>query len=382
MIVVSMYSDLVIYQNSIWALCYFSHSIYTLAISSSILYLIPNLLIHGDPNSNNSTKITQFVSLEGLNLLKLCFTPVLLILLIHTNWVGPTIIAWFGHIIFSDYQFKITFIVFFFYTSYLTSVLPSLHFSSSAPYDYILSTLNFFIWLWISFFSNNIFTFIFFLELLSASIMLMLITSSFSSTHFYNNLSYNSYSYFHTSTPLAFLQTLLFFFWISLLSSLMLFVFIIFFYVKIVTFDWSITDLVLNFLINISSLKLLTTISLIWLLLIICMLIKCGTVPFYFWKPTFFKGMSFTSLFFYVYVYYFSIFFYLTYVIFMYLNEFFIANIHVMTLILLIAIVTLPSLLFESYYTKTFLALSSILNSIFIFFIMCSIPTSSLIFLL
>jgi len=62
------------------------------------------------------------------------------------------------------------------------------------------------------FFSNNLFTFVFFLELLSALITLTLVTSTFSSVHFYNTLSYSKHSYFQTSTPTALLQTMLMFF--------------------------------------------------------------------------------------------------------------------------------------------------------------------------
>lgn len=372
----TLHSNVVIHFSSMWSLCYLTNALYLLFLFSVVIYLLPNVTTFSE--ANYLAKPSQFSSLDGLSLLKLCLTPITVFLIVHLSWSGPFVTAWFGHIAFSEYQFKTTGLLFFFFISYLFALFSFLHFSSTNSYDYVLSTFNFFTWLWISFSANNLFTFIFFLELLSASIMLIMITSSFSSFSFYNNTSYYSYAYFQTSTPLAFLQTLLFFFWITLVSSLTLFIFLVLFYNRIATFDWGLTDLILSFLISVSSIKQLFSITLIWFLLLTCILIKCGTAPFYFWKPTFFKGINLISLFFYVYVYYFAIFFYLSYVMFLYLNEFFLSNLNVFSAVLFVAIITLPSFLFESFYIKTFLALSSILNSIFIFFAMCSVSSIDL----
>ena len=366
--------------NSIWALCYFSHSVYILFISSAVFYLLPNVADFSQANAFSRGGF--FASLEGQDLFKLVLTPLLLILILHTTWSGPSLTAWFGHIVFSNFQFKVTYIMYFFFASFLLGLLSTTHYSSMGSYDFTLVTLNFFFWVWLTFFSNNFFTFIFFIELLSASITLLLVTSTFSSSHFYNNISYSKHSYFHTSTPTAFLQTLLFFFWVSLISSLVLFLFLLVFYFRMLSFDWNLTDTIFVYLLQISSVSQVFSISLSWLLLLVCIFIKCGTVPFYFWKPTFFKGMTLTSLFFYVYVYYFGIFFYFTYVIFFYLNELFFFNLYLILALVLVATLGLSVLLYESFYVKSFLALSSILNSVFIFFALCSHQSSDVLFLL
>ena len=102
----------------------------------------------------------------------------------------------------------------------------------------------------------------------------------------------------------------MFFFWVTLLSSLSLFVFVITFYLKFFSFDFNLVTSVFTFLLTTSSLKSLFTTSFSWLVLLIAISIKCGLVPFYLWKPSFFKGMTLSALFFYVYVYYFTIFFF------------------------------------------------------------------------
>ena len=366
--------------NSLWALCYFSNSAYILFCFSALLYLLPN--IPSFNSSNGFSSSMSFTSLEGLDLIRLLVTPLLLILILHGSWSSPSLTAWFGHIVFSSFQYKVTYLIFAFGLTYVFSVNLIIHYSSMMTYDFTLVTFNFFFWIWLTFFSNNLFTFVFFIELLSASITLLLVTSTFSSSHFYNNLSYSKHSYFSSSTPTAFLQTLLFFFWITLVSSILLFLLVLLFYIKILTFDWNITDSVLVFLYQCSNITQIFTLSFIWLLLLVCVFVKCGTVPFYFWKPTFFKGMSLTSLFFYVYIYYFSIFFYFTYVLLFFLNEFFFLNLYLVVLLSLVATLGISSLLFESFYIKSFLALSSILNSVLIFIAMCSYQASDLLFIL
>ena len=366
--------------NSLWAICYFSNSAYILFAFSALAYMLPN--IPAFSSSNNFSSSSSFTSLEGLDMVRLLVTPLLLILMLHVSWSGPTLTAWFGHLIFSSFQYKVTYLLFMFGLTYVFSTNLITHYSSMMTYDFNLVTFNFFFWVWLTFFSNNLFTFVFFIELLSASITLLLVTSTFSSSHFYNNISYSKHSYFSFSTPTAFLQTLLFFFWITLVSSILLFLLVLIFYIKILTFDWNITDSILVFLYQCSTLTQMFTLSFVWLLLLICVFIKCGTVPFYFWKPTFFKGMSLTSLFFYVYIYYFSIFFYFTYTLLFFLNEFFFLNVYLVVLLSLVATLGISSLLFESFYIKSFLALSSILNSILIFIGMCSYQASDMLFLM
>ena len=364
--------------TSVWSLTYFTNAMYILFISTAILYLLPNLAFFTEAHS--TSQFSLFSSTEGVDLIKLLSSPVVLLLLVHTAWSGPTLTAWFGHILFSYFQYKVTFILFFFLFSYICALASSVHYSSTLVYDYTVVFLNFFVWLWLVFFSNNAFTFIFFLELLSALITLLLVTSTFSSTHFYNLADYSSHSYFQTSTPTSFVQTLLVFFWVTLVASLSLFIFLIFFYLQFLTFDWNLTDCLFSFLVTSSSLKGLFTLSFSWLLLLLCIFIKCGVVPFYLWKPAFFKGMSILSLFFYIYVYYFSIFLYFVYVMYFYFNEIFLFNLYIMSMLVLIGTVSLAPLLFESFYIKAFLALSSILNSLLIFYGLCSLQATDTYF--
>jgi hypothetical protein len=369
-----------IHQTSVWSLLYFSHSVYVFFSFSALLYVLPNLALFTGASGFISS--SKFSSIDGNDLVRLLATPMLLLMLLHFSWSGPTLTAWFGHLVFSTFQFKVTYLLSAFFTSYICLFLTGVHYSSVNVYDYTTTLFNFFLWLWLMFFSNNLFTFIFFLELLSALVTLLLVTSTFSSAHFYNTLSYSKHSYFQTSTPTALLQVLLMFFWTTLLSSLTLFVFLIMFYLQFLTFDWNLIDSVFAFLVSTASLQSIFTVSFSWLLILVCVFIKCGVVPFFLWKPVFFKGMTLISLFFYIYVYYFSVFIFFLYVIFFYLNELFFFNLYVVVLLIIVGTLGVSVLLFESFYLKSFLALSSILNSILIFYALCGFQATDLLFLI
>lgn len=363
-----------------WSLSYFTPVFYVTLITSALLYLLPNLplflqvLVGG--------KITTFTTLRGSSLFGFLISLLILTLIVHSTWSGPSLTAWFGHTIFSFLQYKITYLLLFFFTTFSSVLLCSTYFSSSAPFDFFITALNFFVWTWMLFLSNNLFTFILVLEVLSVATTLLIVTSTFSSSSFYTNTVYASHEYFQSTTPLAFFQTLLFFFWVTLIASLALFLFLIFFYLKFLTFDWNVTEALVFYVITIADLQTLFSISFVWLVLLLCVFLKCGIVPFYLWKPTVFKGMSISVLFFYIYVYYFALFFFFLVLLVNYLHELFYFNIYVLLMFLIVGALVLTTILFESHYFKTFLALSSSLNSLLILFSAVGTQTLDVLFLI
>lgn len=92
--------------------------------------------------------------------------------------------------------------------------------------------------------------------------------------------------------------------------------------------------------------------------------------------------MSLNALFFYIYVYYFAVFLMFTYVAFFHLNEVFFFHLYVVLGLAVTATLTLPLILFESYYLKSFLALSSVLNSLLVFYAFCGSQASDALFLI
>lgn len=367
-------------HSSIWSFTYFYLFFYNILIFSCILYLVSNIK---DFISHNSfSNVTLFNYLSGFDLIWLLFTPLFLIVMTNLTWTSPVISVWFGHLIFSSLQLKMSYLISIFFLLIWVAYCSSFYYSSQEIYDYSIVTYSFFIWTVFLFYANNMFTVIFFIEVLSALITLLLITSVFSSTYFYNNLSLTSHSYFNQSTPFSFLQTLMFFFWISLISSLNLFLFLILFYLKFLTFDWFTVDSIFYYIVSISDLKSLFFISLSWFTFMFCVFLKCGLVPFYFWKPMFFKGIPLHALFFYIFFFYFFIFYFFIYFFIVYLNELFYFNMFVNLSMLISGSIFLIFILCESYYIKSFLAMSSILNTLFVFLAMSSYCITDYIFIL
>lgn len=349
----------------LWSLTYFFFIFYILIIFSIIFFLLPS--VRDLVNSSRYKKNLYFEHVSGHDLYWL-FLSFFLFLAFNTfTWCGPSLTAWFGNLLFSNFQIKITYFVLFFFHLVILVFVTSFYFSSKQIYDFILVSFNFFFWILFLFSVNNLFTFIFFIEILSTLIFLLLIVSTFSSTYFYNNLDLNLHNYFSTNTPTFFLQTLMYFFWISLITSLNLFFAVILFYLKFSTFDWFIFEFVFFYIINLNNAKDVFFLFFLWFNFLFCIFLKCGLVPFFFWKPIFFKGMPLHALFFYIFFFYFFFLLFILYFFLLYTPEIFFFFSIINIFLLLIGFVMLFFILCEAYYVKTFLALSSILNTLFVF---------------
>lgn len=349
----------------IWSFAYFFTYFYLVIVVSSVLYI---LSIVKDANSYNKLKNNNsFSYVTGAATLPLFSFFLAAACLINFSWVHQATTAWFGNLCFTSFQSKIFYLVLFFFALYVLANTSSLYFSSKEVYEYKITCFSFFIWIVFLFSSNSIFTVIFFVEILSTLIFLLLVSGAFSTAYYYNNLNLNMFNYFSLNTPFFFFQSVLYFFWISLISSLNLFLFLILFYLKFLTYDWFFLEFIFFYYVSTSSLKALFTLVFIWLTFLFCIFLKCGLVPFYFWKPVFFKGLPLHVLFFYVSFFYFFIFLFFCFFLINYLNEIFFFFAVVNIFFLFAGFLILFFILNEAYYLKSFIALSSILNSLFVF---------------
>ena len=349
----------------LWNLNYFFLFFYIIFIISLILYILPNLktIINSSKfNTNNNFEYINGPDVHWLNI-----TPIVLLFVINLAWSNYSTSSWFSNLIFSSFQYKITFLILLIFLLIIIIYNTSFYFSSKEIFDFLITCFNFLIWTIFIFFSNTIFVVIFFIEIISTLIFLILITSSFSTTKFYNNLNLNLHIYFNSTTPMFFIQMLMYFFWISLISSLNLFFFLILFYLKFLTFDWFVFEFIFFYLMNLNQSKDVFFVFMIWFNLLFSIFLKCGLVPFYFWKPTFFKGMPLHALLFYIIFFYFFILLFFIYFLLIYLNELFFFFSLINICLLFIGIFILLFILCEAYYIKAFLAISSILNTLFIF---------------
>lgn len=350
--------------SSLWSFAFFFFFTYTTFVISVVIYLLP--IVAAPTKYSAASTRSRFSYITGSEILWVLISPYFLFVLSTFLWSAPAVSAWFGHVLFTSFQSKVTWLVilsFMFSTLVMSS---SVYFTARGVYDYIITTFGFCYWLVMLFTSNSIFTAIFVIEVLSALLFLLLVTSSFSSAYFYRNLNLSFGHVLHQVTPYTYLQSVLFFFWVSLISSLNLFLFCLLFYVKVLTFDWYLLEYVFLFFTNIATPRDVYALGFGWAVLVFCIFLKCGLAPFYIWKPTFFKGIPLYTLFFYVTFFYFFLFLFIINLLVSYFTEVLYFYSFVTTVFTTIGLLFLLSIMCESFYIKVFLAVSSILNSLFV----------------
>jgi hypothetical protein len=170
----------------------------------------------------------------------------------------------------------------------LYTLVTNSFFSSKEIYDFLITILNSFYWLTLLFFVNSIFSTIFIIEILSTVIFLLIITSNYSNTFYYNTVDLSKGVYNQQIFPNTYIQSLLFFFWMSLIASLNLFLFITQLYLKLYSFDWFLIEYVFGYFVLSSSLIDVISLTIPWFIFIFSLFLKCGLVPFFFLKACFF----------------------------------------------------------------------------------------------
>ena len=352
-------------SSSVWSFSYFFSFTYLIFVFSVLIYLLPIQARYTHTSSLESK--TKFVYINSHDLIPIIITPLILLLISNNLWCNSVLTAWFGHIIFTNFQYKIFYLITLVFIITLVVLSSTSYYSSQEIYDFLITNFSFYYWTFILFTTNSIFTVIFGIEVLSTLIFLLIITSSYSTNHFYRNLDLSFGNYKQQVFPYTYLQSLLFFFWMSLITSLSLFVFLLFFYTKILSFDWFMIEYLFTYIVNTQSSLNLISIGLIWFIFTVCIFLKCGIAPLYIWKPTFFKGLPISLLFFYICFFYLFLFVFLIYLFMTYFHTIFYYFIFVQIIFIFIGLIFLLALLAETFYLKSFLAISSILNSLFVF---------------
>ena len=355
---------------NMWSASFFFLISYLLFILSLITYLLP--IFQSFTKYTVSKTKSYFSFINSLDFFWISAVPFILLLALNNFWTGPVSSAWFGHILITSFQIKITYLILFTFLIYFLTFTSVSYFTSREIYDFSIVTFHFVYWITFIFFANTIFTVIFIIEVLGALIFLLVITSTFSSTFFYRNLNLNYGHLFQQSTPHTYLQSILYIFWISLVSSLNLFIFLLLFYFKILTLDWYLAEYIFIYFINTNTTKDIITLSLIWFVLLFSIFVKCGLAPLFIWKPTFFKGLPLYTLLFYVTFFYSSFYIFVIHFILACLSEIFYFYIMFFWILILLGLFFLLFIICETYYIKAFLAISSILNSLLVFLALAS----------
>ena len=175
------------------------------------MYLLPVVSTQTNTTSTSTVR-TNFSFVNATEVLPVLITPGLLFLVTCVSWSAPATSVWFGHLIVTSFQLKMTYLVLLSFLLSLIVLTSTVYLSSREVYDYLNVTFTICYWLILLFAANSILTVIFVIEVISAALFLLIITSVFSTTYFYRNLNLSFGHMTQQVTPFTYLQSLLFFF--------------------------------------------------------------------------------------------------------------------------------------------------------------------------
>jgi hypothetical protein len=374
---VSFWNTILVSNTHVWNLTFLFLIFYLILIYSLTLYYLP--LLKSFMSTTAFKNETAYTHINSISLQKFLFFPIVVLLLITLTWVSPVVTAWFGHVTMASLQRSMTLLSLVSFALVVVMYSTNLIFNTKEIYDFTIVIYSASVWVFLLFYATNIFTTIFFIEILTSLVILLLITSTFSSSYSYDLGSAPQSLYFHSVMPKSMLNSLIFFFWMSLLASLLLFLFLIIFYTSVYTFEFTLVESSMEYILTTSPETFLKTLVSSFLFISIIFL-KCGLVPLFVWKPVVFKGLTLHSIFFYIGYYYYFLLTFLVYILLVELHDVLEYNKFTISLVLVIGMFMLFTILIESYYLKSFLAMSSILNTLLIFIGLATVPTSTYFF--
>ena len=367
--------------SQIWSICYFTPVCYGMLLTTLVLYLVP---LTATQYNSLTTSYTQsnFKLISGHDVFYILFYTIVFFFILGQAWLSSSFSSWFGHLSITGFQLKLAYLVWamFCLSYYIEST--NAYFSSRDSFDSAITKISLVFWLSIIFLANSLITTIFVIEVMSALLFLLITTSVYSTTFYYRNVDFSSYNYFQNSMPYTFINSIIYFFWTSLISSLNLFLFTIYLYTTFLSLDWYLIEHIYSYYISVSASKDLFVVGIVWFIMIFSILLKCGIAPFFIWKPSFFKGLPMNTLFFYITVFYFSLFLFFIHFLSSYMFYFTDTYSYILFFVLLVGILVLISILFESFYIKSFMAVSSILNSLLVFLALSSSHGESILLFL
>lgn len=344
-----------------------------------VLQLVPNFYF----NATSKNRLSSYWFLISTSSIHRLVCMVLLLLLILISTFSSTELTFiYSAFIYSDFQFKYIIFNLVFFLLVITSLLSSSILSGQNIFEFFFFVINLNMWLISLVFVNNLLLFIFSVEILSTINFVLFILSVFNQATFYNLNDIDDFKYFNNTNPSLYLQTLIYIYWIGLLGSLLLFIFIVFLYKLTLTLDFYLLVYLYEwYFFNIAfSTIWFINFSLVWVMFLIIIFLKCAIFPFFFWKPSLFKGIPLHVIQVYITLYFFSLFLYLNYFLFIYLPDIFYFFIFELYLIIFIGLIFLTLSLLDSYFFKTFFALSSSINTLFVLMLTVSWTSESYLF--
>lgn len=269
---------------------------------------------------------------------------------------GENFNFWWNHLIIQNFNLYLIYTIYFINLTMLF-ILSSISYNKiNYSNDYFFSLINLSILLPLIFLSNNIFSFIFILELTTNIIFYKLVVSKL----WYSEKDKNKKLFSIKSKN--YINLIFYQFWITFFSTIIIF----FFYINVNyifgTTDWNLLNFIVFIEDNINYFNKKLFISFLSLIFIFSIFFKIGVAPFHLFKIEIYKNIPYLSILFYT-TYYISVylFFFLYFISNLYVNLFIYIWI-LFSFILILGSVYVISLLFDVNLIKSFFAYSTVVN--------------------
>ena len=270
---------------------------------------------------------------------------------------GENMTFWWNHLLLQNFNLYLIFILFFINLC-LLFIINSISFNKiNYSNDYFFALLNLTVLLPLIFLSNNIFSFIFILELNTSIIFYKLVVSKLWYTSNEKDKKLNKIQ------SKSYINLIFYQFWITFFSTIMIF----FFYINVNflfgTTDWSIVNFIVFLENNINYFNKKILLVFLSLIFLFSLFFKIGVAPFHLFKIEIYKSIPYLSILFYTTYYISTFLFFLLYLLSNLYVSLFVYIWFIFSFLLIIGSIYIVSLLFDVNFIKAFFAYSTIINT-------------------
>lgn len=270
---------------------------------------------------------------------------------------GENTTFWWNHLLLQNFNLYLIFTLFIINLC-LLFIVNSISFNKiNYSNDYFFALLNLTVLLPLIFLSNNIFSFIFILELNTSIIFYKLVVSKLWYTSNDKNKKLNKIQ------SKSYVNLIFYQFWITFFSTIMIF----FFYINVNflfgTTDWAVINFIVFIENNINYFNKKILLVFLSLMFLFSLFFKIGVAPFHLFKIEIYKSIPYLSILFYTTYYISTFLFFLLYLLSNLYVSLFVYIWFIFSLLLIIGSVYIVSLLFDVNFIKAFFAYSTIINT-------------------
>jgi NADH:ubiquinone oxidoreductase subunit 2 (subunit N) len=329
------------------------------------VFFIKNNFFYIRMNASNVDILKNSKVLKKFNSqLLLNYSVVMLILFFISIFFQKGVVDsfWWNHLYITNFNHNILLFVLFI-SVVIHLIVVNININNNVNnIDYYFSILNISIAIPLIFLSNSLYNFIFVLEMIS-----ILIFYKFSVSKFWYrnpNDAWNKRNLMDRLVSRFYLNVLFYQYWVNFFSSVLIILSILNIMYSFGSTEWVFLNLINKINNTIFYFNSIESNFVLWIVLFFGLFFKIGISPIHLFKIEIYKGIPFISIFFYTTFYFTAYFIFFSILMYQHINSFKSFFILPVTLFVILGIIYVISLLFDTNFTKAFFAYSTIANSL------------------